>query len=257
MARPRLTPLPRSSWSTRPPIILATARAKQRLRSFALALATAKLRKELCEGRVWSELLDELPRVLGAEAMAVCAFDHEDVAGLDDFAERPLRQVFFVIAAREHSREPVLSNGADCRKNKKGTQAKTRQGSKPDGGEQSAPYTRARSAGDATNACVGRGVTIVSKIFSAIVALLLVLPAHALDPASLSDAQIRSIIVQASRDAYYRTGHPCACPEDSARNGSRCGKRSAYSRPGGAAPYCYPSDVSEAEVARYRAKAGK
>jgi hypothetical protein len=52
-----------------------------------------------------------------------------------------------------------------------------------------------------------------------------------------TDQQIAAIVVQASRDAYYRTGHPCACPEDLARNGSRCGKRSAYSLPGGAEPY--------------------
>jgi hypothetical protein len=72
--------------------------------------------------------------------------------------------------------------------------------------------------------------------------------------APLSDEQIASIVVQASRDAYYRTGHPCACPEDSARNGSRCGGRSAYSRPGGAAPYCYVADVKKEEIDRYRTK---
>jgi hypothetical protein len=50
--------------------------------------------------------------------------------------------------------------------------------------------------------------------------------------------------VQASRDRYYATGHPCACPEDLLRNGKPCGGRSAYSRPGGAAPLCYPTDVT-------------
>jgi hypothetical protein len=48
----------------------------------------------------------------------------------------------------------------------------------------------------------------------------------------LTDQQVAEIIVRESRQSYYRTGHPCACPEDLARNGSRCGKRSAYSRPG-------------------------
>jgi hypothetical protein len=79
-------------------------------------------------------------------------------------------------------------------------------------------------------------------------------PLSAQNAAKLSDVQIAVIIVQASRDAYYRTGHPCACPEDLAKNGSRCGKRSAYSRPGGSKPYCYDSDVSKAEIDRYRAK---
>lgn len=68
----------------------------------------------------------------------------------------------------------------------------------------------------------------------------------------LSDGQIAAAIVQASRQAYYATGHPCACPEDHARNGSRCGGRSAYSRPGGAEPKCYVSDVTAAEIAAYR-----
>jgi hypothetical protein len=67
-----------------------------------------------------------------------------------------------------------------------------------------------------------------------------------------TDTQIAEIIVRESREAYYATGHPCACPEDRARNGSRCGARSAYSRPGGASPKCYVSDVSKAEVEAYR-----
>jgi hypothetical protein len=63
---------------------------------------------------------------------------------------------------------------------------------------------------------------------------------------------IAAIIVQASRNEYYATGHPCACPNDRARNGSACGARSAYSRPGGAAPLCYPSDVTAAMIESYR-----
>src|SRR5437870_4261286 len=56
---------------------------------------------------------------------------------------------------------------------------------------------------------------------------------------TLPDQQIAEIIVRESRAAYYATGRPCACPDDLARNGSRCGGRSAYSRPGGASPLCY------------------
>jgi len=70
--------------------------------------------------------------------------------------------------------------------------------------------------------------------------------------AVLTAAAIAAIIVQASRSDYYRTGHPCACPDDRARNGSGCGGRSAYSRPGGAAPLCYPGDVSVAMIESYR-----
>ena len=85
------------------------------------------------------------------------------------------------------------------------------------------------------------------------VALLAFLPviAFARDAAP-TDQQIAAIIVKQSRDAYYATGHPCACPDDLARNGSRCGGRSAYSRPGGAEPKCYISDVTADEIAAYR-----
>jgi hypothetical protein len=69
---------------------------------------------------------------------------------------------------------------------------------------------------------------------------------------ALTAAAIAAIIIKASRDRYYATGHPCACPEDFMRNGRRCGKTSAYSRPGGAAPLCYPTDVSEAMIEGYR-----
>jgi hypothetical protein len=77
----------------------------------------------------------------------------------------------------------------------------------------------------------------------------------ALTQAALTDQQIATIIVKESREAYYRTGHPCACPEDLARNGSRCGLRSAYSRPGGAEPYCYVTDVPKEKIQSYRAAA--
>jgi hypothetical protein len=71
---------------------------------------------------------------------------------------------------------------------------------------------------------------------------------------ALSDQQIAETIVRASRNAYYQTGRPCACPDDHARNGSRCGGRSAYNRPGGAAPKCYVSDITAAEIATFRAR---
>ena len=35
----------------------------------------------------------------------------------------------------------------------------------------------------------------------------------------------------------------CACPYSRASNGSKCGKRSAWSKPGGYEPLCYESDV--------------
>lgn len=68
----------------------------------------------------------------------------------------------------------------------------------------------------------------------------------------LTAAAIAALIVAESRQAYHARGRPCACPDDSMRNGRACGGRSAYSRPGGAAPLCYPTDVSEAMIKAYR-----
>jgi hypothetical protein len=86
-------------------------------------------------------------------------------------------------------------------------------------------------------------------------ALIFAAPTCLAQPVPLTDQQIAAKIVQDSRAAYYATGHPCACPDDLARNGSRCGGRSAHSRPGGASPKCYVSDVTAAEIEAYRTRA--
>jgi hypothetical protein len=70
--------------------------------------------------------------------------------------------------------------------------------------------------------------------------------------AAISAPAIAALIVQTSRQQYYATGHPCACPDDLTRTGRRCGRTSAYSRPGGAAPLCYVSDVPAAMIEKYR-----
>ena len=64
-----------------------------------------------------------------------------------------------------------------------------------------------------------------------------------------TDDEIRQRLVQASIAAYPGA---CPCPENLTRSGARCGKNSAYSKPGGAQPLCYPIDVSDAMVTRYR-----
>lgn len=66
---------------------------------------------------------------------------------------------------------------------------------------------------------------------------------------AMTDAQVKQAIIQQSIAGYSGS---CPCPYSAARNGSRCGGRSAYNRPGGAAPICYASDVSAAQVAAYR-----
>lgn len=67
--------------------------------------------------------------------------------------------------------------------------------------------------------------------------------------APTTDGQIRQAIIRESINSYPGN---CPCPYNSARNGSSCGGRSAYSRAGGYAPMCYPADVSKAEVDAYR-----
>ena len=65
----------------------------------------------------------------------------------------------------------------------------------------------------------------------------------------LIDEAIRQQLITLSRQAYSGS---CPCPYSVNRGGRRCGKSSAYSRPGGARPLCYPQDVSAEMVDKYR-----
>lgn len=65
-----------------------------------------------------------------------------------------------------------------------------------------------------------------------------------------SDAAIRQKIIRASIADYAGS---CPCPYNTDRAGRSCGRRSAWSRPGGESPRCYPADVSNAEVKAWRA----
>lgn len=64
-------------------------------------------------------------------------------------------------------------------------------------------------------------------------------------------AAVKRKIIQQSIESYPGN---CPCPYNTARNGSRCGKRSAYNRAGGYAPLCYPEDVSERMVREYKGR---
>ena len=61
--------------------------------------------------------------------------------------------------------------------------------------------------------------------------------------------EIKDLLIRQSITAY--SGN-CPCPYNRDNAGRRCGRRSAYSRPGGATPLCFPSDVRDAAVAAYR-----
>jgi hypothetical protein len=84
------------------------------------------------------------------------------------------------------------------------------------------------------------------------VVLFAVASAWADSPQPPTDAAIRKILIKESRDAYDGN---CPCPYDTDRAGRRCGKRSAYSRPGGEAPLCYDHDVTKEMIEAYRKRA--
>ncbi|WP_312325973.1 hypothetical protein [Acinetobacter sp.] len=68
---------------------------------------------------------------------------------------------------------------------------------------------------------------------------------------SQSVEAIKQKIIQQSIENYPGN---CPCPYNTASNGSRCGRRSAYNRAGGYAPLCYPEDVSDRMVKEYKGR---
>lgn len=64
-----------------------------------------------------------------------------------------------------------------------------------------------------------------------------------------TDDQIRQLIIEDSIASYPGV---CACPFNSARNGSSCGRRSAWSKQGGYAPICYKKEVPREMVDEWR-----
>lgn len=85
-----------------------------------------------------------------------------------------------------------------------------------------------------------------------LVVALLILPGIALAE-TLTDEQVRERMIQESIASYPGN---CPCPYNRASNGSRCGKRSAWSKVGGYNPFCYPDDISAAQVNAYRQQHG-
>jgi hypothetical protein len=69
--------------------------------------------------------------------------------------------------------------------------------------------------------------------------------------AKATDEELRGLLVDRSIAAYSGS---CPCPFNLDRAGHRCGARSAYRKPGGAAPLCYATDVTQKMVEDYRKK---
>lgn len=68
---------------------------------------------------------------------------------------------------------------------------------------------------------------------------------------SIPDTTIIQRIITESVAGYSGS---CACPYSTDRGGRRCGNRSAYSKPGGYAPICYPQDVTKAMIEAFRGR---
>ena len=93
-----------------------------------------------------------------------------------------------------------------------------------------------------------------SAIASALlIAFATCLPGTTAAQQAMTDQQVRERMIAASIQSY--SGN-CPCPYNRASNGSRCGGRSAYSRPGGASPLCFPQDISDSMVESYRQRYG-
>ena len=69
--------------------------------------------------------------------------------------------------------------------------------------------------------------------------------------APLSDEEVKERLIEQSKGAYSGS---CPCPDSVNRAGSRCGKTSAWSKQGGASVLCYPTDVTDEMVKRWREK---
>lgn len=72
-----------------------------------------------------------------------------------------------------------------------------------------------------------------------------------IDKDVLSDDEIKERIIQ---ESIFNYNGNCPCPYNRASNGSKCGKRSAYSKPGGYSPKCYTSDITDEMIREYRDK---
>ncbi|MGY0155800.1 hypothetical protein ACVQK1_01125 [Edwardsiella tarda] len=92
-------------------------------------------------------------------------------------------------------------------------------------------------------------INILSSLFTGII-LTALCSGIALAQNAPSDEQIRQAIIDQSIAAYPGR---CACPYNQAKNGSACGKRSAWNKAGGYAPICYRDEVTQAMIAAWKA----
>ena len=66
---------------------------------------------------------------------------------------------------------------------------------------------------------------------------------------NLGEVDLWKLIIRDSIAAY---GKSCPCPYSANRAGRACGEHSAYSRKMGGPLMCYPGDIPDEQLARYR-----
>ena len=109
-----------------------------------------------------------------------------------------------------------------------------------------------RQEGDWLFVDTGSGQGWVSAAYtSATLPAPVAAPTPASQPAALPsynrDAVVQQIIDQSLRSYPGR----CPCPYNRMSNGRQCGGNSAYSKPGGRSPICYPEQVTDAMIAAF------
>jgi hypothetical protein len=88
----------------------------------------------------------------------------------------------------------------------------------------------------------------VSRFVTAVALVLFLGMSQSSVHAFADDAAIRKAIIKESLESYSGS---CPCPYNRDRAGRKCGKRSAYDKPGGAEPVCFESDVTDDMISRY------
>lgn len=88
-------------------------------------------------------------------------------------------------------------------------------------------------------------------LFLIFLSLAISFPAYSKD--SPDTQSIKRKMIQDSISGY--TGN-CPCPYSTMKNGRACGRRSAYSRPGGRSPICYETDITPEMIEKYRKTPG-
>ncbi|ARR51582.1 hypothetical protein ETN89_15060 [Photobacterium damselae subsp. damselae] len=84
---------------------------------------------------------------------------------------------------------------------------------------------------------------------SILVTIILVLSLPSLSVSAKTNAEIKQEIIKQSIRSYPGR---CPCPYNVTSNGSRCGKRSAWSKPGGYSPICYEREVTHEMISRWK-----